>query len=317
MTTASTSFATELQAVVSRWCDAHTLDIPVDDTPVDKSRWHALVDLGVPLLLVPEGDGGLGLGLSDAASVCEILGHRLEPGPWAWAIASATIAEAAASGGIVTGIDGGASLPAVVEHLPGADYVLVVDDDHVASVAASDLSWEVLTAVDPFTPVALVRDLPGGVQVGLGPDVAMLRRDGACLTAATAVGVARRAVEAAVEYSRERTQFGRPVGGFQSIKHLLADAAAWVEVASAAVSEAGSAIDDGSAGAMRSVASAKLLADAAARRATRTCVQVHGGIGYTWEAQPHLLLKRASVLAVSFGHSAYHASMLMQSLGGR
>jgi alkylation response protein AidB-like acyl-CoA dehydrogenase len=111
------------------------------------------------------------------------------------------------------------------------------------------------------------------------------------------VGLGQAAVDLAVEYAKGRTQFGRAIGSFQALKHLLADAAVGVEVARAAVHAGAVAVDEsGDAGGGAGVHAARVVASSAARRATATCIQVHGGMGYTWELDAHLYLKRVLVL---------------------
>jgi alkylation response protein AidB-like acyl-CoA dehydrogenase len=96
-------------------------------------------------------------------------------------------------------------------------------------------------------------------------------------------------------------QFGRVIGSFQALKHLLADAQVGVEVARAAVNAAGVAADEGGEDAGRAADAARIVASRAADRATRTCLQVHGGMGFTWDLDAHLLLKRAMVLDAAVG----------------
>jgi alkylation response protein AidB-like acyl-CoA dehydrogenase len=161
--------------------------------------------------------------------------------------------------------------------------------------------------LDPLTPVGVVDALPTGRPLG-GPEVAGALRDGgALLAAALQVGLADAAVAMATGYALQRTQFGRLIGSFQALKHLLADAQVQVEVARAAVQAAGVEADDARAGhgdaarAHRALDSARIVASAAADQATRACVQVHGGMGFTWEHDAHLYLKRALVLDAGIG----------------
>ena len=118
------------------------------------------------------------------------------------------------------------------------------------------------------------------------------------LSSALQVGLAAAAVDMAVDYAKQRHQFGKAIGSFQAIKHLLADAHTAVELARVAVQAAAVRIDEGASDeeVARSVASARLVASKAGHVATTTSIQVHGGIGYTWELDAHLLLKRVLVL---------------------
>ena len=118
--------------------------------------------------------------------------------------------------------------------------------------------------------------------------------------------MAAAATDLAVAYAKERQQFGRPIGSFQALKHLLADMLASTEVARAAAQSAGVHLDDPElAGqAAWSAAAALAVAARAATKATAGCIQVHGGMGVTWEADAHLLAKRAQVLAASHAAGA-------------
>ena len=122
------------------------------------------------------------------------------------------------------------------------------------------------------------------------------------LTAALQVGAAAWTTELAVEYAKQRRQFGRPIGGFQAVKHLCADMAVRAEVARCAVQAAAVTVDQPDVGdGDVAAAGAKLLADEAAITNGRSCIQVHGGMGFTWEVPVHLAYKRARVLATQFG----------------
>ncbi|MBO7939464.1 acyl-CoA/acyl-ACP dehydrogenase [Streptomyces sp. S9] len=153
-----------------------------------------------------------------------------------------------------------------------------------------------LRSVDPLTPLHRVR------ARGAPDPVAVL------LTAAEQLGTATRACELAVEHARTREQFGRPIGSFQAVQHLCADLLARVETARAALYAAAVTADPAD------IAAARLLADEAAVRGARDCLQVHGGMGFTWEADVHLLLKRAWVRARRAGGGADAEELLAREL---
>jgi alkylation response protein AidB-like acyl-CoA dehydrogenase len=272
---------------------------------VDRELWRALGGLGTFTLAVPEARGGVGLGMAEATLVFEELGRAVVPGPLIGSFLAAgldvPVAAAAGTGEAVVGLVP-AGRPAFVEHRAGLDALLVVAPDGVTLTDPPDAAAcrPVARPLDPLTPVDVVDALPGGESVG-GPDLAdRLRRDASLLAAALQVGLAGGALAMATDYAQRRVQFGRPIGSFQALKHLLADARVAVEVARAAVAVAGVEIDEaGAAG--RAVDAARIVASRAADRATRTCIQVHGGIGFTWELDAHLFLKRALVLDVGVG----------------
>lgn len=156
-----------------------------------------------------------------------------------------------------------------------------------------------MRSVDPLTPLHRVS--------ASTPSSAPSSREGSeggaeadLLLAAEQLGSAARTCEMAVQYARERTQFGQPIGAFQAVKHLCAQMLVRAEVARVAVYAAAVTGD------VLEIAGAKLLADEAAVRNARDCLQVHGGMGFTWEADVHLHLKRAWVRR-GLGQSAARA----------
>jgi alkylation response protein AidB-like acyl-CoA dehydrogenase len=298
---------------------------------VDRDGWRELGEAGVFNLCLAEGEGGLGLGLADAALVFEELGRALVPGPLVASHLAAGLIPGAADGSVVvglveqvqsvTGLEAAEStsdpvIPLVVEYLADLDVLLVVSDDGVGSVEPASLKAARMDrAMDPLTPLWTLPSLPAGTPVG-GPDLsARWRRDGAVLTAALQIGSAAWTTELAVEYAKQRKQFGRPIGGFQAIKHLCADMVVRTEVARAAVQAAAVTIDQPDVGdAEAAAAGAKLLADEAALANGRSCIQVHGGMGFTWEVPAHLAYKRARVLATQFGTGDEWAEALADAM---
>jgi alkylation response protein AidB-like acyl-CoA dehydrogenase len=269
---------------------------------VDRELWRALGDIGAFALAVPADRSGLGLGLAEASLVFEELGRVAVPGPVVGTFLAAglplgSVAGAAMAGEAVVGLipEG---RPALVEHRAALDALLVVGPSGVVLTPRPEGDGPVERPLDPLTPVDVVPDLPPGEQVG-GPDLAdRLRRDAGLLSAALQVGLAGAAVAMATEHAGSRTQFGRPIGSFQALKHLLADAQVGVEVARSAVQAAAVAVDEGGEDADRAAHAARIVASGAADRATRACIQVHGGMGFTWDLDAHLFLKRTLVLDV-------------------
>jgi alkylation response protein AidB-like acyl-CoA dehydrogenase len=135
----------------------------------------------------------------------------------------------------------------------------------------------------------------------LDVDATRLLDEAKVLTAALLVGIAVETTERAVAYARERVQFDKPIGSFQAVKHMCADMLVRAELARASVDAAAVMLDDSDAEPARAVAGAKLLAAEAALSNAKASIQVHGGMGFTWEVDAHLYLKRAAVLASHFG----------------
>ena len=255
-------------------------------------RWDDLVGMGVLALPVPEADGGVGLGWAEAVLAFQELGRAHVAGPYV-ATAAATAAGLAEG---VTGVVPASGLPAIVEHLDGLDSLLAVDAGGVHRIPLPLTGARAVERpLDPGTPVHVVDELPAGERVGDADAAASVVRAASLLAAAMQVGLGLAAVDLGAAYAMQRHQFGRPIGSFQAIKHLLADAAVGLEVARAAVDAAAVTLDERGP-ADRAIAAARIVASDAAARATRACIQVHGGMGFTWELDAHLLLKRVLVL---------------------
>jgi hypothetical protein len=235
------------------------------------------------------------LSAAHAVLAFEELGRAIVPGP--------LIASHLAGTGRVTAL----LEDRYVEHLDGAEDVL--DAASGGIVAASGVRGEpVARPLDPLTPMHRVGEI---AFVDHGPDV---RLRGAAVTAAFLVGIASATTEIAVAYARERVQFGRPIGSFQAVKHMCADMLVRTEVARASVYAAGVLLDDGGGDVERAVRGAKLIASEAAFVNGKTCIQVHGGMGFTWEVDAHLYLKRAAVLSATFGSPDEHARAIAATL---
>lgn len=297
--------------------------------------WSELADAGLFSLRKPEEqEGGLGLGLAEAVLAFEEVGRALVPGPLVateLATVHASLLPHQAAGLCRTRPAGRG--PLLVERLPALDSLLLADTvtGEVRSVSPARIRARSRRGVDPLTPMwELEGPLPDG-ELPDGPlpddplpdgeplpgvDARRLWAEGSLLTAALQVGVASRAVATAVAYAGQREQFGQPIGAFQAVQHLCADMLARTEPARAAVRAAAVCADAGVSTAELAVATAgaKLLADQAAVRGARDCLQVHGGMGFTWEADVHLLLKRAWVYEGSFAGAPESTELLAEEL---
>ena len=145
---------------------------------------------------------------------------------------------------------------------------------------------------------------------------ARARLDGAALTAALLAGLADGVCELTVAYAKQRHQFGRPVGSFQAVKHALADMVVRAEVARVQAFAAAAHLDESSrSDAARAVSAAKVVASDAAYANGKAAIQLHGGMGMTWEVDAHLYLKRACVLDEAFGNGDVHAELVAARVG--
>ena len=272
----------------------------------DRDGWRALGEAGVFSLCVAEADGGVGLGMTEAVIVFEELGRALVAGPLVATHLAADFVAGAATGDRVVALLDDSGL---VEFGAEADAAIRLGD---RVFVVEEIDGEPLEPLDPLTPVVRAGlDVTG---TSTHADGERLRLRGTALTAALASGNASRTVELAVAYAKEREQFGKPIGTFQAVKHICADMLVRAEVARAAVDAAGVLLDEGSSGAPTAVATAKLLACEAAVTNAKACIQVHGGMGFTWEVDAHLYLKRAAVFATQFGGLDSQAELVAASL---
>jgi alkylation response protein AidB-like acyl-CoA dehydrogenase len=205
----------------------------------------------------------------------------------------------------------------LLEHADALDQILVVDDKGVWIVPSGEVEVEpVENPLDPLTPIGqVVGELPTGEQLLDADGAHELWLHGAALVSGLLLGVSEAATDLAVAYAKERTQFDKPIGAFQAIKHLLADMFTRTEVARGAVYAAGVTLDDPGVGSVeRAVAAAKLSAADAGVGNGKSCIQVHGGMGYTWEVDAHLYFKRAYALEPSFGSREVCADVMADLL---
>jgi alkylation response protein AidB-like acyl-CoA dehydrogenase len=281
----------------------------------DPGLWKDLAALGVFHLRLAEAAGGSGLGNAEAVLVFEELGRALVPGPLVWSHLAAGFVEGAATGDVVVGgldLTSGQQRPHLIEHWADLDRLLVLRPDGVDLVDPKALDAKAVgVPLDPLTPLHAVDELPAGERVGDAQVAANLRLAGAALMAGQLLGIAEATLDLALDYAKIREQFGRVIGSFQALKHMLSDMFVRQEVARAAAYAAASTLDDPEVGDVRrAVSTAKMLCGETARKNSRDCIQIHGGMGYTWEVVAHYYLKRAWVLESVFGEAAEHADLI-------
>jgi hypothetical protein len=286
--------------------------------------WRKLAGVGVTALAVPPGSGGLGASWLDVVIACEELGHHAVPGPVAESAAAvpeliAALADERLSARWLPGLAAGdliatLALPPWLPYAADADaagLVLLAEPGAVRLATAGARH----RSVDPARSLSQAR---GHEVLAQGPAVtaavARAREAGALACAAQLLGAGRALLEASVSHARQRSQFGRPIGSFQAVKHQLADAAIGLEFARPLLGAAAAAVTDGERTAARDVSAAKVACTAAAQRAARAALQVHGAIGYTQEHDLHLWLTKVRALAGAWGSQAAHRAQVMAAI---
>jgi alkylation response protein AidB-like acyl-CoA dehydrogenase len=258
----------------------------------DPDSWRELSGLGWLGATLAEEQGGAGLGFVEQAIIFEELGRALYPGPYFSTVALALPAlspedQAEVAAGHVRW---SAEVDGLVPDLALVDRV-VTDD------GAAPADGDTLATTDSTRRLGRLRPgardpLPGRVD----------RTRAFAALAAEAVGIAQRALELGVEHARTREQFGRPIGVYQAISHPLSDTYVETELARSLAYWAAWCVDEDQAQAPVAAASAKAFASEAAVAACERAIQVHGGIGFTWEHPLHRYYKRAQWIA-AFGGS--------------
>ncbi|GGY31876.1 acyl-CoA dehydrogenase family protein [Streptomyces djakartensis] len=310
--------------------------------PHDREAWKALADgMGLAGLLVPEALGGQGATHREVAVVLEELGRAVAPVPYLTSAVVATEALLSCEAGELLGeLASGRRIGAlavalnvapggaykVVRHEGGAlhgeltgiadaaaaDVLLVpADDGGLYAVDATAATVTPQVSLDLTRPLAVITldGAPGRLLGDAEPAVRRALRAGAGLLASEQLGLAEWTLTETVRYLKERKQFNRPVGGFQALKHRLAQL--WLEVVNlrAAARNAADALATGD-DADVAVTVAQAFAAPVAVHAAEEAVQLHGGIGMTWEHPAHLYLKRAKADSIAYGTAGAHREAL-------
>ncbi|KMO83211.1 acyl-CoA dehydrogenase [Mycolicibacterium chlorophenolicum] len=324
------------------------LENPIPNPP---PYWKAAAEQGLQGVHLSEDVGGQGFGILELAIVAAEFGYGAVPGPFVpSAIASALIAAHDPKAEVLTGLASGEVIAAYaidsgltatrhgnglvirgeVRAVPAAAQasvlvlpVAIESGEEWVVLDADALEIEPVPSVDPLRPVAHVR--ANAVEVGDERVLSSVSRDLAralitTVLSAECIGVARWATDTASEYAKIREQFGRPIGQFQAIKHKCAGMIAETERATSAVWDAARAIDEELQGNSETASSfefaaavAATLAPVAAQHCAQDCIQVHGGIGFTWEHDTNVYYRRAIVLAAAFGRHADYPQQVVDT----
>jgi alkylation response protein AidB-like acyl-CoA dehydrogenase len=272
----------------------------------------ALADIGFLGITVPEAAGGAGGALLDLAVVAE-QGGAVLAGPSLVTAARAAVLLAGHPELAGQLADGSAAF-AVVDGSPDGSHPSL-DAADATTFLALDGDALVVGEGDatPGSPIDATRGLASVrltsrrvLAEGAGGLWARARQVGAVVMAAEDLGAADRAVQLGVAYAKERQAFGRPIGSYQAVKHMLVDAWVGVDQLRSLVWWAAWAADEAPEEFPLAAAAAKALGAEVLERAADTCVQVHGGIGYTWEHDAQLYWRRAKVDRLLLGDAAEH-----------
>ncbi|HEV7461892.1 MAG TPA: acyl-CoA dehydrogenase family protein [Solirubrobacteraceae bacterium] len=308
-------------------------------------QWDEFVSLGWPGLVVDETHGGQGLGIVELVIVQEELGYALAPTPLFSSAAAGLVLQAGGSdeqkerwlaplaAGELRGTlamlrdDGPAQADgdtltgawAAVPDAGSADVLILNDGERHWAVAADadGVTVESTPGIDPTRKLFRV-SVDGAAADPLPGDQEIMRpaHDAAATAiAAESVGVAQRAMEMAVEYAKDRKQFDTPIGAFQAVSHRCAEMLLETEGARSATYHAAWALDHEPASGALATSMAKAYASDAGFRVPAASIQVHGGIGFTWEHDLHWFFKRGTANAHAFGDARWHRARVADLAG--
>ena len=306
---------------------------------IDLSLWQAFCqELGLSGIGIAEQAGGAGLGMVELAIIAEAAGAQVaalpmlgslalsaqaiaaggsaaQQGEWLPALLSGdTVAAYVDDAGITASDQGLTGCARFVAHGASATVLVVASNSGVwiAAAGAPGVQITALTTMDQTRPYAKV-ELAGAQGVPLANPAAAIaaaHRAGSIALAAVALGGAQACLDRTVAYSKERIQFGRQIGSFQAYKHRLADMMVEIEQARSAVYWAACAVDEGSDEASLAIHAAKSFAADTFFRCAGDMIQLHGGIGFTWEHDAHLYFKRARAIQSMLGSGNWHREQI-------
>jgi alkylation response protein AidB-like acyl-CoA dehydrogenase len=281
---------------------------------LDAKLWAAMVEQGWTGIAVPEADGGVGLSWVEAAILAEQVGAHVAPAPIVQHLtALASVSDAALVAGEEIATVAWSGQREVVPYLPSASIVVAVvgDELHVGpGGGAAEPAMDVTREVGWFEPGPRTRN-GGADAVRRHLDV------GAMLLSAELLGAAQHMLDESVAYAKDRVQFDKPIGSFQAVKHRLADTLVDVEGMRSAPYWAAWCLAADHPDASVAASTAKSWCAEAATRVLGSALQVHGGIGFTWEHDTHLYLKRGQLDAMAFGDATWHRARLAELLRAR
>ena len=292
----------------------------------EDALWAQLTELGLVGMTVPEEHGGLGMSELDFVLLAQECGYVALPEPLVHTVLVAVPLLKQLGGELAA-----EWLPRIAageaKVVVGLEQNLLVEDAHIADLLILERAGELHAlnkeqvelrhneSVDPSRRLYAVEATASNV-VASGDEAACLVNGainrGALGSAAQALRLSQRMMDITVQYTAERNRFGKPIGSFQAVKHHMANVAVRTEYAKAPVHRAAYALANGDARADLAVSHAKLAACEAANLAAKNSVQCHGAMGYTWEVDLHIFMKKAWALANTWGDAGYHKGRVGQ-----
>jgi alkylation response protein AidB-like acyl-CoA dehydrogenase len=283
--------------------------------------WTEVSELGWPGIFIAEEHGGQGLGVLELVILLEELGYVLAPMPFLSNAAAGLILQDAGATDRLAGVASGEQRgtvgvvkdgrAALVPDADEADFIILLDGTDATLLERGDAQVEAIDAIDPTRRYAAV-SANGGESLG---DVSRGRDLIALAVSAELVGIGQRVMEMAVEYAKDRKQFDRAIGSYQAVSHACAEMLKKVEGSRSLVYYGGWAADAAPDEFSLAASVAKAYASDMGWEVSASSLQVHGGIGFTWEHDLHWFLKRAKTDGVLYGSARDHRERVAELAG--
>jgi alkylation response protein AidB-like acyl-CoA dehydrogenase len=290
------------------------------ETRRDPERWHKLSELGLTAFFIPKNLGGLGLDEVDFILIAESCGAAALPETLVEQAAVIApllvdcptgamrddILSSFAAGSTQLAVQMPSALNVSDAHVAGT-LIFTGDASNVMMAQRSDIISRAQGSIDPLRCLFEI-DVTGGHQLADsdGDLWAKALERGALFAAAQLAGLAQAMIDMTVAYSQQRTQFGKPIGSFQAVKHHLASAQMAISFAQPVIYRAAYSVRRNASGLSAAVSHAKIAASDAAMTASKVAIQCHGAMGYTFEVDLHLWMKRAWALIGAWGDRDFH-----------
>jgi len=295
--------------------------------PFNLERWKNLIELGVLSSNLPEKKGGLGMDQVTLALMVEEMGYAGLPEPVAEQIflvndvipfLPKNVNEA-----VESNYNDGTQYIALAHPLApnplflnDAAGLISLDNSECKFIAKDDMDFEIISSNDPSRELFKVSSMNDAISTSENFDElnSAVSSRGSLMTAALLIGLAQKMIDLSSVYVLDRTQFGKPIGSFQAVKHMLADVAVKIEFAKPAVYRAAYSLSENNPKSALHCAHAKLMCAQAAELACKNSIQAHGAMGYTWEMDLHIYMRKAWSMMACWGNEDKQQELIFKTL---
>ena len=290
-------------------------------------RWKNLIELGVLSSNLPEEKGGLGMDQVTLALMVEEMGYAGLPEPVAEQIflvndvipfLPKNVTEA-----VESNFNDGTQYIALAHPLApnplflnDAAGLILLDNSECKFIAKNDMDFEIISSNDPSRELFKVSSMNDAISTSENFDElnSAVSSRGSLMTAALLIGLAQKMIDLSSVYVLDRAQFGKPIGSFQAVKHMLADVAVKIEFAKPAVYRAAYSLSQNNPKSALHCAHAKLMCTQAAELACKNSIQAHGAMGYTWEMDLHIYMRKAWSMMACWGNEDRQQELIYKTL---